>query len=239
MSSEEKKAGVVKYFVEFPKWAVWMIVIGVPLVFAYGIGLILIIIGIVGLVNYFKRPTDQQMDLWTSEEVQMVMKKALSKQGIDDAELVGDAIPITGPRLWDTAGAPIWFRKGKDGVLRYTPVNVTILSMTQNQLLTYQCVLDLTTGNPMNESTDEYFYKDVVSVATKTESITKQLTNGDVLQMNTAETFVLTTSGGTSVQVLLRDPKLIEHMGGGEIPTSAAERAIQSVRKMLREKKSN
>jgi hypothetical protein len=35
----------------------------------------------------------------------------------------------------------------------------------------------------------------------------------------------------------LRDPALIQKMGGGEIPTTTAERAIQTIRKMLREKK--
>lgn len=56
------------------------------------------------------------------------------------------------------------------------------------------------------------------------------------LQLNTAETFVLTTSGGTSVEVVIRDIQLMQKMKG-DIPVSAAEKAVQSVRKMLREKK--
>jgi len=103
--------------------------------------------------------------------------------------------------------------------------------------LAYTCVLDFTTGKALNESTDEYFYKDVVSVSTKSESRTVNIPKLGTLQLNTAETFTLTTSGGTSLSVLLRDPTLIEKMGGGEIPTTRAEKAIQTVRKMLREKK--
>jgi hypothetical protein len=49
---------------------------------------------------------------------------------------------------------------------------------------------------------------------------------------------VLTTSGGTHIDVVLRAPELIKQMGGGDIPTTRAEKAIQTVRKMLREKKS-
>ena len=41
----------------------------------------------------------------------------------------------------------------------------------------------------------------------------------------------------TSVEVILRDPGLTKRMGGGEIPTSRAEKAIQTIRKLLREKK--
>ena len=111
------------------------------------------------------------------------------------------------------------------------------LSGNSCQIISYQCCLDLLTGNYLNESTDEYFYKDVVSIATKTESKTYSSDKFGDVQLNAAETFVLTTSGGTSIEMVLRDPKLIEMMGGGNIPTTEAERAIQVVRKMLREKK--
>jgi len=36
---------------------------------------------------------------------------------------------------------------------------------------------------------------------------------------------------------VLKDDSLIQKLGGGEIPTTTAERAIQAIRKMLREKK--
>ena len=74
-------------------------------------------------------------------------------------------------------------------------------------------------------------------MATKTESKSYSSEKFGTIQLNAAETFVLTTSGGTSVETVLKDPKLIEMMGGGDIPTTEAERAIQVVRKMLREKK--
>ena len=64
-----------------------------------------------------------------------------------------------------------------------------------------------------------------------------QIQGKGTVQLNSAETFELTTSGGTSVEVTLKDPSLIEMMGGGDIPTTRAEKAIQTVRKMLREKK--
>ena len=73
--------------------------------------------------------------------------------------------------------------------------------MTQHQIISFQCSFDLLTGNCLNESTDEYFYKDVVSVATKTISLTYSTEKFGTLQLNAAETFVLTTSGGTSVEI--------------------------------------
>lgn len=100
-------------------------------------------------------------------------------------------------------------------------------------------------GKNLNTNTDEYFYKDVVSISTKTifrtykiedKKLAKEL-GGKNIELNEAETFSLTTSGGTSVEIILRDPKLTKLMG--EIPTIQSEKTIQSVRKMLRDKKTN
>ena len=241
------KAWVIPPFLAHPpKWAKRMIIIGLPCLVLPPLGCLLIGIGIVGLMDWRKqRPDDAQMDAWLDEDLKVLQGKALSKSGTDPSELVGEPVVVTGLRLWDIAGAEVAFKKGKDNVLRFTPVGVTVLNFTQNQLIIYSSVLDLTTGNALNESTEEYFYRDVVSVSTKTKSMTKQLSGtGAVkgglkgpLQLNAAETFELTTSGGTSVEIVLRDPTLIEKMGGGDIPTTRAEKAIQTVRKMLREKK--
>jgi len=246
MDEQTKRKMIRNYFKPFPKWAIWMIVIGVVvLIIGLGAGAGAIIVGLViagiggfGIYSYGQgQPTDQQIDEWLEEDLKGLSKKALNKMGIDETELVSEPVQVTGPRLWDVAGASVLFKKGKDNVLRFTPIGVSIINFTQNQLLGYTCVFDFTTGNAMNESTDEYFYKDVVSVATKSDSKSVSIAKLGTVQLNAAETFTLTTSGGTSLSVLLRDPTLIKKMGGGEIPTTRAEKAIQTVRKMLREKK--
>ena len=186
------------------------------------------------------RPTDKQMDAFISEDLVHAKVKSLQSTSTDHSELVGESVVITGPRFYNTGGAQVMYRKGDDNILRYSPINVTVLDMTQNQLMAYQSALDLTTGKYLSESTDEYFYKDVVSVSTKAESQTMTLPikgQNVTHQFNAALTFVLTTSGGTSIKTVLRDDELITKMGGGDMPTTEAERAIQVVRKMLREKK--
>jgi len=238
MSNEEKRKAIKKYFKPFPKGAVWAILIGILLLAAYGLGVIPIAIGIIMLVSWSKKPSDSEMDKYIADDLSVAKSKSLQKTSLDESELVGEPVVVTGPRFWNTAGAHILYKKGKDERLRFTPITITVLLMTQHQIVSYQCCLDLTTGNYLNESTDEYFYKDVVSVATKTESKSYSSEEfGGTIQLNAAETFVLTTSGGTSIETVLKDPKLIKIMGGGDIPTTEAERAIQVVRKMLREKK--
>lgn len=245
MNEETKRKMIRNYFKNFPKWAIVLIVIGIITLLASGgsggplfIGLLLCGLGAFGIYSYSaNKPTDEQMDQWLEEDLNGLTAKALIKTGTDESELVSESVQIMGPRLWDVGGAPVLYRKGSDNVLRYTPVEVSVIGFTQNQLLGYSCVLDRTSGKALNESTDEYFYRDVVSVATKTESKTKNIAGLGTVQMNAAESFTLTTSGGTSLSVLLRDAELIKRMGGGEIPTTRAEKAIQTVRKMLRDKK--
>lgn len=247
---DERRSQIKKYFKTFPKWAIWMIVIGVFLLGAYGLGLILIAIGVWGIFSWSQKPSDQQMDNWIAEDLKGIEDKALNKTGVDRSELVGETVVVYGPRFWNIGGADTGISKGKDEIIRFTPIGVTVINFTQNQLVTYQCAFDLTTGNTLSESTDEYFYRDVVSVATQTQSKSYTWESGKLnannplaalvvagkLQLNTAETFVLTTSGGTSVEVVIRDIQLIQKMKG-DIPASPAEKAVQSVRKMLREKK--
>ena len=244
MNEETKRKMIRGYFKKFPKWAVIFIIIGLLIMLggsggAFVAGLVFCGLGGFGIFSFSSgKPTDQQMDEWLEEDLCQLTKKALNKTGTDESELVAESVQVTGPRLWDVGGASVFWKKGGDGVLRFTPVGVSVISFTQNQLVGYTCTLDRTTGNTLNENTDEYFYRDVVSVATKTESKTVQIQGiSSSVQMNAAESFTLTTSGGTSLSVVLRDPTLIEKMGGGEIPNTRAEKAIQTVRKMLREKK--
>jgi len=242
MSNEAKRENIKKYFKPFPTWAVWFILAGLIVALFGGgaivAGIIILAIGAIGIYGAIGgKPDDKKMDEYIAEDLSQAKIKSLQKTSIDESELVGESVVVTGPRLWNTADADILHKKGKDGILRFTPINISVLHMTQHQIVSYQCCLDLTTGNYLNESTDEYFYKDVVSVATKTESKSYSSEKFGTIQLDAAETFVLTTSGGTSVETVLKDPKLIDIMGGGDIPTTEAERAIQVVRKMLREKK--
>jgi hypothetical protein len=257
MNEDNRRSQIKKYFASFPKWAVVLAILGVLLLAVKGLGIILGLIlmglGIWRIVAWFQRPSDKQMDAWIAEDLKKLHTRALEKTGFDQSELIGEPVAVYGPRFWNIEGVEVGIKKGKDGVVRFMPLGVTVINFTPHQLVAYQCALDLTTGNPLHEGTDEYFYRDVVSVSTQSKSITwdaanlnmKALSKGPLatlviagkLQFNAAETFILTTSGGTSIEVVLRDPKLIESVGGGSIPTQMADKAVQTVRKMLREKK--
>ncbi len=207
--------------------------------------LCLVFAGVFGLIKYMSytkqlnrynnRPHDSQMDTWLEEDIKELEKKALIKCGIDESELVREFELIDSIWGFHSSIDRFW-RTGNDKILRTSCHEVCILNFTANQLIAYSCILDLLSGNTLNESTDEYFYKDVVSMSTKVES---KVVWG--YQLDDAETLNLFTSGGTSINIVLNSDKLLKELnsGGSMIPTTKSERAIAAVRKMLREKKSN
>jgi len=235
---------VKKYFNGIPLWTIILIVVGLLTMLGGTAGSIifgLLMAGGGGAMLYLtlkNLPTDEQIDTWLAQDFQRLTDRALEKLGIDKSETIREPAIIPGIRFWDTGGAKLMYRKGKDKQIRFTPIDLSIISFGQNQLMAYNCVFDFLTGNPLNESTDEYFYRDVVSVSTKTASKSYKAKVGKkVIQLDHSESFALTTKGGTSIEIILGDEKLAGELKG-TISKTSAEAAIQSIRTMLRDKKS-
>jgi len=242
--SEINRSKIAKYFNPFPTWTIAFIVIGILLVAVKGIGLIPLIIGGIGLFVYYSgRATDQEMDAWLEEELRGLDAKAIQKVGFDKSDAVAEPVAVWGPRVDKTGGRPFQVKTGKDGTIRYNPLDVSILNFGANQLVGYQCSYDRFSGNCLQEETDEYFYKDVVSVATKTDSEVRDIAVGkktvEHIKLNNSEMFILTTSGGTAIKVTIQAEGLLalKSTKGGKMPTSQAEKAVATVRRMLRDKK--
>lgn len=264
-SEYAKRKQIELYFMRFPMWAVGVIAVAIALVASlgalvlYGLEIVVSLVAGVFLFRWFQRPSAKQMDTWLREDLASLHPKALRACSIDATEQVRDPVIIVGPRYRNLGGAEFAIRRSADKKIRYTPVNVTIINFTQHQLVLYQCCYDRTTGKALNEGVHEYFYDDVVSVTIQSldfildksqingkmmaliPEAEKQIVNGK-LHFHGASTFVLTTSGGTSVKVVLRDPILIESLSGEDASTETAEEkaakeAAEAVRKMLRDKK--
>lgn len=249
MNDQNKREKIWNYFKPFPKWTVVVIIIGVLIIlFSEGkwMGIVsrkllgVVFCGISGayiFLYYNSKPSDQQIDAWLNEDLNFISKHSLTKLEIEEAQLINEPLIITGPYLYSVAGSGLYFKRGKDNIIRFTPINVSVINLTQNQVLRYSCIFDFINGSMLNESTEEFFYRDIVSVSTAKESIAVNIESLGITQLNAAETFKLTTTGGTSFSVLLRDYTLIEKLGGGIIPITHAEKAVQAIRKILREKK--
>jgi hypothetical protein len=177
----------------------------------------LVVPGIWGLVAWSKRPSDAQLDAWIERALEEIQNRALLKTGMDPSEMIADPITLIGP---DITAMRLSYRKGKNNVLRFNPIRVTIINFAQHQFFVYGCVLDLTTDFAYNETSDEYFYQDVVSVSTMTTDLTVQLRDRNIqLTM--------------SLVVQLRD-RTIQWCVADRL---LLEKAFQVIRKMLREAK--
>lgn len=184
------------------------------------------------------RATDEEFDEWLEEDLQRLSMEALDELGVDESELVGERVSILAlPSYFDRSGAYTDYKIGADRILRFTPIDITLINLTEHQLISYQATFDFTTGNALNPSTDEYFYNDIVSVSTVKESSTVRYSDGSMEQRNDSETFRLVTAGGTTLSVKLYDRELIDKYGG-ERPRTRADEAVRVIRRTLRDKKS-
>ena len=162
---------------------------------------------------------------------------APGKLDVHTSDLIMKSILITGPRLIKRGGVELIHKKGKDNIIRFNLINVCILLFTNNQMLYFNCCYDLISEKASLVSTEEFFYKDIVSTSTDTIETTYEDKEGKVQKLETADCFRVRTSGGTAIEVVLTSPKLLELWGGGVIPTDFIEDAISKIRKILRDKK--
>jgi hypothetical protein len=185
--------------------------------------------------RYEARPSDSQMDSWLFEDFQEVIENnPLPKLGLDKSELVSESLLVPGPVFWVVPGFnsnEIIRRIGSDGFFRYSIWTLQIFVFTENFLGSYKCYYNWLRNTVINESTNEFFYKDVVSVKTDTESTAHTLMNGERLEK--AQSFQLNLSGD-SVKIIIDDTSL---KTSSEM-TSKVDKVVQSIRTMIRQKKS-
>lgn len=160
-------------------------------------------------------PTDEQYDSEVGKALNNLRQKALNKLGIDEDE-VKEIEPISFDGYVYKGATEL--KRGADGLFRTNKYECVQLFFSQNEVHCYTFNFD-TTSDKHFESTDVYFYKDIVSVSTSSESEKVKDTTVEY------ETFKLTTAGGTALQVSLRD-------------VNNAQRSINAMRSLLRQKKS-
>ncbi len=181
-----------------------------------------------------KRANTAMIDRYFIEDLEMLKnKKAIDKLGIDPRQLVRENAIAYGPVIEGKGRTSVIDRKDKK--VRYRKIQVFVAAFGTHQLLTYQCVFDFTTGKSTKETTDEFFYNDIVSASTGI-GFWEYRVNGKVISDKEVEIFKLTTSAGTDISIPIRS-KYIKSSGDKAI--ALAGDTVQAIRCMLREKKAN
>ena len=188
------------------------------------------------LQQFFKSklPTENQLDSWLEEDINEIIKvRPFEKLGIFKEDLVAESMHVLGPVYWNINGFnsdDILMKTGDDGFNRYSIWTIHTFHFTENYLCSYKCYYNWLSNTYINESTNEFFYKDVVSV--KTDTISSALTLKDGQQLVQSEAFQLKLMGD-EVTVITNDVNLKT----SQSIASKAEKAVQSIRVLLREKK--
>lgn len=204
-----------KYFSEF-NWKIPAVLIVIGLItIAAVVGIFFIAGAVLYIVLKLKgKPTDQDYDSECSSHAASMSNRALSKLGVDEDE-VKEIAPISFDGYCYSGFDLV--KLGKDNKWRTNKYQSVQLFFSPNEVHVYTYTFT-TTEDKKTEATDVYFYKDIVSVSTTTD--TTKIDGKDV----EFECFKLTTAGGTALEVSLRD-------------VDGAQRSINAMRQLLRAKK--
>lgn len=214
-----------KYFKEASlKFPIILGIIGLILLFAGKETIVvgLILIAAAGGLAYLQiggRPSDADMDKAVMSQLNNLQTRALKKLGVDEDE-VKEISPIMFDGYRYDNGAKI--KQGKDGKYRSNKYQAVIFFFSSNEVHCYTYDFSLTEDS-QRESTDVYFYKDLVSVSTQTEGTSYSVGKGKSSQFD-YEYFKLTTTGGTSISCNVRN-------------VDDAQRSINGMRSLIKSKK--
>jgi hypothetical protein len=189
------------------------------------------------VVRYYGGPADEVVDRWLDEDIGELKEKSYNKLGLEEAEKLRDPLVIISPILWDVRGIDakdLRYRKGKDKLVRFGVYQITIFQLADHLLASYIFYYNFIKKVALNERTYEFHYSDIVSVST--EEISTNYTLPDGKRLIRAQEFRLSVSSGENIRVTV-NPHQILDMTNGELPSSGAEEAVRTIRKMLRDKK--
>jgi hypothetical protein len=254
----EKRASIKRYFESTPVWLTLMYVVGVLALASPPLGIaILITAKLISRyrAKHFPVPSDHQLDGWLNEDKNNCIDRAFQKTAIEESSLKRPPLVVLGiPESFicafhenggkgnffpsEVAGHNILHKVGNDKMFRTSAVQMLIVFITENQLIGYRTLLDLITGNPMAEATQEFFLKDIVSVETQTESMSfSSPDKKETIQVNSTEVFKIHSSGATQIRIALDDPTIITKLKASGFYPSDSEIAVSTIRSVVREKK--
>lgn len=273
MNDDVKRARIAKYFRPTPR-AAFVLMGACAILFVAGGALAEKVLMGAGAVGIFAgvalwawmsglRPTEVELDGWLAEDTEGLLKRARQKLGLREEETIADPI-VVGPGFlfagWEEAKkiepehlAPNAWRIGHDGALRLGAFRYQAFFPTAKFLGSYTCSYDFCEGKSCGERTEEFFYRDIVSVTTRQESrkvawLAPKGAAGKALgigreereeEFGDFETFRLTVSSGDFVEVAVSCEEPQKKLLGRKaaLKGRSCEQAVAAIRRFLREKK--
>lgn len=200
-----------------------------------GIGVVIYNVSISNAVTTHYGATDKEYDKAVEEYLSSIKPRALTKLGIDEDEVKEIKPIIMGDYVYPEVDVETdadgkvkvnihgELKVGNDGKWRSAEYKVVMLFFSQNELHCYSRTFSTATESISAETTEVYFYQDVVAVATAT--FQDKFKNAEGREITARrEGFTLSTKGGTSFTVNVSDAQY-------------AQQSVNAMRALLREKK--
>jgi hypothetical protein len=133
-----------------------------------------------------QRADDIDIDNWRDDDFDLAVERIRQDAVLATSDLMNPKNPIVFVGLPRFKNLEVHFshddgglrkrwrfkvKVGEDGITRFTPPCLTVLHFTKDHLLAYQCDLDLLTGTVLNETLDEYFWQDIVSLQIERQTL--------------------------------------------------------------------
>jgi hypothetical protein len=175
VEEDQKRRAIRKYFAyQGPNLGWILVIVGAILCllgFAFSIlfllAIALIISGFFLVSRHRTLGSDSRIDEWIAEDLHRVdaVNRARNLLRIEEEDRKGGPILLIGAFEAQSGQLVIkGERMGDDGGIRLTPIGITVILCSYDQLGIYQAGLDLTTGNLVGESSQEVFYQDVIAI---------------------------------------------------------------------------
>jgi len=187
---------------------------------------VVLVLAMIGI--YGGKPSDAEIDAQFNSMFDGLREQALNKLGLDE-----DEVKIAPPLflksysfgksvLGDRANNEMCDKKGSDGYWRSPEVVLTAWFFTEDQIYHYVKVASLV-SDAKKETTDEFFYKDVVSVKTDTLERRVSTPDGSEVKQNITA-FILRNMGGEVTEDACDNSEY-------------ADNAVRAMRNLLKQKK--
>lgn len=126
-----------------------------------------------------KTVSEAQIDAWFAEDMRDLDAWSRTRTGIDAiGGETGEALSLVSFPDPDMVKNMFFTgKRGDDGVFRVTPQAYTCFYFLENTMISFQCEIDHSTGNKINERYLEFFYQDIVTVSSHTRTQTSGATN--------------------------------------------------------------
>lgn len=197
------------------------------------LGMIAVVLAvIIGVVMYGGRPTDAEIDAQRDSFMSALKDQAIKKLGIDEEEAkIAPPLFLRGYSfgrsvLGDKANQNVCDKKGKDGYWRSPECTLSAFFFTEHEIH-YYCRTVSLVSDAFKEYTEEFFYKDVVSI--KTDEIEKPFFDPKTGEESPTEktrwtAFMLRNTGGETTKCSCNN-------------TEEADNAVNAMRSLVRQKK--